>query len=205
MKKTAFCFDLDGTITKQEILPLIAKKVGIHEEISLLTDITLKGLIPFETSFKLRVKLLSTISIEVVKEVVSKVVLDDNIREFINNNKENCFVVTGNLNVWIKEFINKELGCKVFSSIANSDGDNLLGIESILNKGDSIKIVKKNFERVIAIGDSMNDCSMFEKADLGIAYGGVHNPVNTLVKMSDYVVYDSLALVRLLENIKYDN
>lgn len=205
MKKTAFCFDLDGTITKQEILPLIAKKIGIHEEINLLTDITLKGLIPFETSFKLRVKLLSTVGIQVVEEVVSKVLIDENIGRFINENKKNCFVITGNLNVWIKEFIDKELGCQMYSSIAKFEGDTLLGIESIINKGDSVKVVKQNFETVVAIGDSMNDCSMFEKADIGIAFGGVHNPVNTLVKMSDYVVYDSLALVHLLENIKYDN
>lgn len=205
MKNTAFCFDLDGTVTKQEILPLISKKVGLHEEINLLTDITLKGLIPFETSFKLRVRLLSSIAISVVKEVVNEVVLDDNIAKFIKQNNENCFIVTGNLDVWVNELIIEKLGCKSFSSIAKSEGDTLHGIDSILNKGKAIESIKNKYENIVAIGDSMNDCSMFEKANVKIAYGGIHNPVNTLIKLSDYVVYNSKSLVELLENIKHEN
>jgi HAD superfamily phosphoserine phosphatase-like hydrolase len=205
MKKTAFCFDLDGTVTKQEILPLISKKVGLHEEINLLTDITLKGLIPFETSFKLRVKLLSSIAISVVQEVVNEVVLDENITNFIKQNKENCFIVTGNLDVWVSELISSKLGCQSFSSTALHTEDKLDGIETILNKGKAIDKVKLNFDKIVTIGDSMNDCSMFEKANVRIAYGGIHNPVNTLIKLSDYVVYNSKSLVELLENIKNEN
>ena len=205
MKKTAFCFDLDGTVTKQEILPLISKEVGLHEEINLLTDITLKGLIPFETSFKLRVKLLSIIAISVVKEVVTKVVLDENITNFIKDNKDNCFIVTGNLDVWVNELISNKLGCDSFSSTALYSGDQLDGIHIILNKGKAIEKIRASYDNIVTIGDSMNDCSMFEKANVRIAYGGIHNPVNTLIKLSDYVVYNSNTLVKLLENIKNEN
>lgn len=205
MKNTAFCFDLDGTVTKQEILPLISKEAGIHEEISLLTQITLDGQIPFETSFKLRVKLLSTILISTVRKIVNKVVLDQNIANFIKKNPEHCYIVTGNLDVWIKELIEVELKCKSFSSIAQFEGDQLHGITKILNKGDAIQSLRSEYKNIVAIGDSMNDCSMFEKANIGIAFGGVHNPVDSLIKLSDYVVYDSTSLVKLLENIKHES
>lgn len=205
MKNTAFCFDLDGTVTKQEILPLISKEAGLHEEISLLTQITLDGQIPFETSFKLRVKLLSTILISTVRKIVNKVVLDQNIANFIKQNPEHCYIVTGNLDVWIKELIEVELKCNSFSSIAEFEGDQLKGINKILNKGDAIATLQSKYANIVAIGDSMNDCSMFEKANIGIAFGGVHNPVDSLVKLSDYVVYDSKSLVHLLENIKHES
>ena len=44
---SAFCFDLDGTITKDEILPILSREIGLFEEISALTDATINGVIPF--------------------------------------------------------------------------------------------------------------------------------------------------------------
>ena len=201
--KTAFCFDLDGTVTKQEILPLISKEVELHEEISLLTQLTLDGLIPFQNSFKLRVKLLSTISINTVAQVVKKVILDKNIVDFIKKHKEDCYIVTGNLDVWVGDFIKNEIGCQYFSSTAKKKGNQLLGIDIILDKASVIEQLREEYDKIITVGDSMNDCSMFQKADIGIAYGGTHNPVNSLVKVSNFATFDSRSLVKILEgNIK---
>lgn len=204
MNNTAFCFDLDGTVTSQEILPLISKEIGLHEEIKLLTQITLNGLIPFETSFKLRVKLLSQISISLIRKIVNNVHLEEGICEFIRENHEHCYIVTGNLDVWVGEFIENNLKCNYYSSVATRNKDELLGIEKILDKGKAIDNLRMQYSNVIAIGDSMNDCSMFEKADIAIAYGGVHEPVESLKKISDYVVYDPIALSTLLKNWNHE-
>lgn len=32
MGRTVFLFDLDGTVTKEEILPVLAAQVGLHEK-----------------------------------------------------------------------------------------------------------------------------------------------------------------------------
>ena len=47
---SAFCFDLDGTVTRRNT-PIIAKEAGIHEEISALTTATIRGVIPFKEFF----------------------------------------------------------------------------------------------------------------------------------------------------------
>jgi HAD superfamily phosphoserine phosphatase-like hydrolase len=200
-KRIAFCFDLDGTLTREEILPQIAKKAGIYEEIDLLTKITLQGLITFDKSFKLRVKLLSTVGIDDVKETVSRIPIDVNLQQFVQENQENCFVVTGNLDVWVGDFVQEKYGCRMFSSVAQYEGDKLLGIQHIISKHEAIIELRKQFDYIVAIGDGMNDCSMFEIADKGIAFGGVHEPVTSLIKMSDYVCYDSVGLVGLLTSI----
>ena len=44
---TKFIFDLDGTVTKEETLPLIAKHFSVEEEIETLTKQTVMGQIPF--------------------------------------------------------------------------------------------------------------------------------------------------------------
>ena len=49
MKKIAF--DLDGTVTKVETLPLLAEELDLADEMKLLTDLTLSGKIPFKKSF----------------------------------------------------------------------------------------------------------------------------------------------------------
>ena len=196
--KRAFCFDLDGTITREEILPEIARNVGIHEEIEILTKITMQGLMTFDKSLKLRVKLLSTIPISDVKQVVSKIKINKDIQNFIKENKENCFIVTGNLDVWIKEFIDTHFGCRFFSSEASYEGDTLLGLTNILQKSNAVKSLRNDFDSIVTVGDGMNDCSMFEAGDIGIAFGGVHPPVPTLIKLSDYVCYDGGTLVNLL-------
>lgn len=200
--KTAFCFDLDGTLTREEILPQIAKNVGLYEEINILTNITMQGLITFDKSFKLRVKLLSTIPVKEVKSTIDKISIDQHLKKFISENKDCCFIVTGNLDIWVDDFIKKNYNCNYFASKGLVDENKLLGIENILDKADAVKNIREKFNRVISIGDGMNDCSMFELSDKSIAYGGVHQPVQTLIKMSDYICYNSYALVTLLNSLK---
>ena len=51
MSKIKFIFDLDGTITSEETLPLMAKHFNVQEEIEQLTRETIQGDIPFVESF----------------------------------------------------------------------------------------------------------------------------------------------------------
>ncbi len=199
-RQTAVCFDLDGTVTREEILPLISKNLGIFEEINLLTQITLKGLIPFQNSFKLRVKLLGSIPISEVRAIVNKTHLDPYIQNFIQQNQEDCYIITGNLDIWIKELVAENLGCQFFSSTASHADDKLIELTSILDKKDAVNSLRDQYEHIVVVGDSMNDCSMFEVADTKIAFGGVHDPVASLISLADYVVYDSQGLIKLLNN-----
>ena len=196
MKK--FAFDLDGTITKVETLPLLAAELDLSDEMKLLTDFTLSGQIPFKKSFRLRYLVLRNIPLKRIQEIMDGVELDEEIAAFIRANKENCAVVTGNLDCWIEPIVAK-LGCKSFSSTSEVDAKNLPALKKILDKGAAIRELKKFSDKVIAIGDSFNDVPMFEEADISIAYGGVHKPVRPAISVSDYVVFDGGALCRLLK------
>jgi len=199
-QKTAICFDLDGTVTRQEILPRLAIEAGLEEEIATLTSATIRGLIPFESSFKLRTRLLQDIPLEVVGAVIRRIPLHARIREFIRKHAERCFIVTGNLDVWVQPLV-EELGCGFFSSVAAVRDGRLTGIAKILNKADAVQALRAQFDRVIAVGDGMNDAPMFEAADIGISFGGVHEPVETLIHLSDYVVYHEAGLCSLLDTL----
>jgi HAD superfamily phosphoserine phosphatase-like hydrolase len=198
---TAFCFDLDGTVTRKEVLPIIASELGLAEEIGFLTEMTIRGQIPFEMSFRLRCRLLAEIEVDTVARIVEQVPLEEPIAAFIRAHPKNCFVVTGNLNVWIARLA-ASLGCGIFSSSALVRGDGRLGaLTHILRKSEPIRELAARYKRIVSIGEGFNDLPMFEEADIGVAYGGVHPPARELVNNSTYVIEDGDTLCRLLNTL----
>ena len=53
-----FLFDLDGTVTSKETLPIIAEHFGVQDQIAELTHHTVQGNVPFVESFIRRVNIL---------------------------------------------------------------------------------------------------------------------------------------------------
>ncbi len=200
MTKTAFCFDLDGTVTTTEILPCIASEIGIAEEMAVLTRSTMDGHIPFESSFRLRCLLLGQVDLERVRQVVAQVPLNEDIVDFIKSRPSDCYIVTGNLDIWVGPLI-EAIGCSAFFSKGYFE-NGLLRVGNILNKGDAVQeLVSRGYERVVAVGDGANDASMLRLASLGIAYGGVHMPASSAIAAADAIVYESSTLCRLLETL----
>lgn len=194
---TAFCFDLDGTVTRDEILPVLSREIGLFEEIAALTEATIKGVIPFRKSFLLRCRLLSDIPVSRVQDIVREIALHSEIAEFIRSNRDRCFIITGNLDVWVGGLV-ESLGCRCYSSTATVEGDRMVAVNHVLHKGDAVREMKAGFERVVAVGDGMGDVPMFEEATVRVAFGGTHQPIQTLIEFSDFVTYSERTLCRLL-------
>lgn len=196
---TAFLFDLDGTVTQDELLPLIAEAAGLQEEMRILTDLTLSGAIDFRQSFKLRVALLSTVPLTAVHAALDRVRVDHHIGNFLRSRPEDAYVVTGNLDLWIRPLLDR-LGVQAYTSTGSHDGHRIT-LHSILNKADAARELRPRYRRLVAVGDSFNDIPMFENADLGIAYAGTHAPVPALVRISRFVVKDSASLCHMLTTL----
>ncbi|HNX05041.1 MAG TPA: HAD family phosphatase [Opitutales bacterium] len=198
---TAYCFDLDGTVTRREVLPIIAAELGLAEEIGFLTEMTIRGQIPFEMSFRLRCRLLAEIEVDTVARIVEQVPLEEPIARFIRQHPDNSYIITGNLDVWISRLASS-LGCGIFSSKAEIRPNGRLGaLTHILRKSQPIHELSTRYDRVVCIGEGFNDMPMFEEADIGIAYGGVHPPARELISNSTYIISEGEALCRLLNTL----
>lgn len=194
---TAFCFDLDGTLTSTEILPCIASELGVAEEIATLTRVTMSGLISFEESMRLRSLILGQVPLDRVHAIVEAIPVDPFVFDFIAMNCEDCFIVTGNLDLWISPLVAK-FGCRSFSSLA-SENDGKVRIDHVLDKGTAVGEVRSlGYDRIVAVGDGANDVPMLRRAETAIAFGGVHSPMPSAVKESNFVIHDGKTLCKLL-------
>ena len=185
---TKFIFDLDGTITSEETLPIISKHFNIHKEIDEITARTVQGEIPFVESFTSRVHILSMLPIDEVDELLEKVSLYPKVLTFIHQNKDNCAIATGNLRCWIDKLV-KRIGCACFSSDALIENNNVIKLTNILRKEKIVEYYKNFGEKVVFIGDGHNDVEAMKVADYSIASGLTHPPAKSIVEIADYLVY----------------
>jgi len=183
-----FLFDMDSTITRKEVLPEISQKIDKLDEMREITEATMRGEIPFRTSFLRRVKILSDISVQEVNDIVAGIPLNEHIADFIVKNRERCYVVTGNLDIWISGLM-KKLGMEEHTYCSKADvvDDRISKVVSVVDK----ELTAKQFvQPLVAIGDGDNDAGMCRLADIGIGFGGVRDIAPALLRSSDYAFFD---------------
>lgn len=203
MNNRVFLFDLDATVTKEEILPALAEQVGLLEEMREMTEKTMRGEIPFQSSFLARVKMLKTIPVSRVAEIVEKIPLNEELVQFIRTHASRCYIVTGNIDVWIEELI-KRIGLPMshcYCSSASVSDDYIISVNSVVDKE---KIAKQFVVPVVAVGDGSNDAEMVRLADVGIGYGGVRPVAYSLMCNATHVICNEHRLCSFLHTLCAD-
>lgn len=196
-----FVFDLDGTLTKAETLPLIAKHFALEHEIEELTRQTVQGKISFEESFAYRVSLLGKYPVSEISDLLGQAVLFEKLCRFIGDNSGQCVIATGNLLCWADKLVRK-IGCRAYCSEALTENNKVKKLEKILQKESVVEYYKKQGDYVIFVGDGSNDEKAMRCADLSVACGLVHTPAETVLSIADYAVFDEESLYCLLNGLK---
>ena len=199
MSDYIFLFDLDSTITRKEILPEIAKQIGREREMREITEQTMRGIIPFKQSFLSRIDILKDVSVEEVNRFVSQIPLNEHIVRFIQENRERCFIVTGNLDIWISGLM-KNLGLKgqYYCSKALKQNDRVEKVISVLDKELT---VQQFVQPIVAIGDGNNDADMARLAHIAVGYGGVRDIAPALLRNIDYGFTDDRRCAEFLRHL----
>lgn len=199
MSNYIFLFDLDSTITRKEILPTISEKIGKQSEMRNLTEATMRGEMPFKNSFLKRVEILKDVDVDDVQKIVMNIPLNNEIANFIMQNRDRCYIVTGNLDVWICKLMDKlNISNHVFCSRAEID-NNRLG--KVISVADKELIVKQFVQPLVVIGDGDNDSGMASYADIAIGFGGVRNIAPSLLRTIDFAFYDDLTCANFLRTL----
>ena len=198
-RQPLFAFDLDSTVTRCELLPLLAREVGLENEMAALTEACMQSGADFAPGFAARVELLRAIPLDRARRIAAAVPLNGRIAAFLRANGPRCRILTGNLDVWIADLI-ASLGMtgRCLCSKASFRDNRLLCVETALDKGRAALELPRPF---VAIGDGSNDVPLLRAADLAIAFAGSRTPSEEVRRAADVVLSDEGTLCDLLEQL----
>ncbi len=159
----------------------------------------MRGELPFKQSFLQRVELLKGIPVSEVRELTGNMKLNRYLMEFMKRYQNRCYIVTGNLDVWIENLV-KKLGMEksTFCSKALVENDYIQDVLSVVDKNAVINQMVLPF---VAVGDGNNDAEMIEAAEIGIGYGGVREIAPSVLACASHAVYQEEKLVEFLERL----
>ena len=182
LAKKLVVMDVDSTLIQQEVIELLAAKVGVEKEVIEITNAAMAGELDFEASLRARVALLAGASEEILAEVRSEIKLTPGARVLVKTLQKlghEVAVVSGGFTVVIEPILS-ELG------IINYRGNNLEIIDGkltgqvlspIIDRAAKAQALRDfatqtgvTLEQTIAIGDGANDLDMIAAAGLGIAF-----------------------------------
>jgi len=180
--KKLVVMDVDSTLIQQEVIELLAAKVGVEDQVVEITSAAMAGELDFEASLRARVALLKGASESILDEVRAEIKLTPGARTLVKTLQKlghEVAVVSGGFTSVIEPLL-ADLG------ITNYRANTLEIIDGVLTgnviapiidraaKAEALRDFAKqtgvNIEQTIAIGDGANDLDMIAAAGLGIAF-----------------------------------
>jgi phosphoserine phosphatase len=83
--KRLVVLDVDSTMIEQEVIELLAAKVGLREQVKEITDKAMSGEIDFRKALLMRVALLEGLSDAVLEEIQAEITVTDGVKELIDS------------------------------------------------------------------------------------------------------------------------
>ncbi len=176
------CFDMDSTLIQTEVIDELARRAGVFDEVSAITEQAMRGEIDFKQSFERRIAMLKGLDESVMKEIAENLPLTEGAERLFRTLKKYGYktaILSGGFSYFGNHLKNK-LGIDyVFANELEVKDGKLTGkhIGEIMDgakKAEMLKLLafkeEIHLEQVIAVGDGSNDLPMIQLAGLGIAF-----------------------------------
>jgi len=207
--KRLVVLDVDSTMIEQEVIELLAAKVGSREQVKEVTDRAMAGEIDFRQALLMRVALLEGLSVSVFDEIQSEITVTDGVSELIDSVHRSgglIGAISGGFSQVLSplaqrlgldfslandlEILNGRLTGKVSGEIVDAAAK----AKNLLNWATDHGF---DVSETVAVGDGANDISMLQAAGSAVAF----RPKEILRQYADLVIEGSSLkpLVELLE------
>lgn len=176
------CFDMDSTLIQAEVIDELARKAGVYDEVSAITEAAMRGELDFNESFVKRVALLKGLDESVLKEVAENLPLTEGAERLFATLKKYGYrtaILSGGF-TYFGNFLKTKLGIDyVFANELEISNGKLTGRHTgeIIDGNKKAELLKLiafkediQLDQVIAVGDGSNDLPMLRIAGLGIAF-----------------------------------
>ncbi len=176
------CFDMDSTLIEAEVIDELAKRAGVGEQVSEITESAMQGEIDFTESFTQRMALLKGLSESVLRDIALNLPIMEGAETLVKNLKAYGFktaILSGGFS-YFGHYLQETLGIDhVHANTLEIIDGKLTGrvIHPVVDGQRKAFLLKKiakseglNPQQVIAVGDGANDLPMLSVAGLGIAF-----------------------------------
>lgn len=209
MKKFLLVLDVDSTLIEQEVIELLAERVGLRDQVKTVTDQAMAGEIDFREALLQRVRLLEGLTDQVFQEVLADIRVTDGVPELVSAvHKSGGMVgaISGGFSQVLEPLADK-LSLDFFKANNLEVKDGVITGEII---GDIVDTEVKartmldwareygfDVSNTVAVGDGANDIQMLKASGFAVAF----RPKDILRDYADLVIEgDSLEpLISVLE------
>ncbi len=175
-------FDMDSTLIQTEVMDELARKAGVGEQVSQITESAMRGEIDFKESFRQRLALIRGLPVEKVAEIAEHLPMTEGARRLITNLKRFGYkiaIVSGGFSYFGRKLQEElEIDYLYANELAIEDGVVTGQVQGTIVDGEEkarlVKMIAEkeqiSLQQVIAVGDGANDLPMLSIAGLGIAF-----------------------------------
>ena len=177
------CFDMDSTLIQTECIDELARRHGVYEKVSAITEKAMRGEIDFRESFTERVALLKGLDVSVMREIAENLPITegtDRLMSILKTCGYKIAILSGGF-TFFGEYLQRRYGIDYVyaNELEIGEDGKLTGryVGEIVDgrrKADLLKLIaqteKVNLAQTIAVGDGANDLPMLLEAGLGIAF-----------------------------------
>ena len=209
MRKYLLVLDVDSTMIEQEVIELLAEKIGLRDQVKILTDQAMAGEIDFREALLKRVGLLEGLNAKVLEELLAEIRITHGVPELISavhNSGGLVGAISGGFSQ-VLELLSAKLNLDFFKA-NNLDIENDVITGNVI--GDIVDADMKartllqwaeeygfDISSTVAVGDGANDIQMLKASGFAVAF----RPKEVLRDHADLIIEgDSLEpLISVLE------
>ncbi|WP_043530158.1 phosphoserine phosphatase SerB [Litchfieldella xinjiangensis] len=176
------CFDMDSTLIQAEVIDELARRHGVYDEVSAVTERAMRGELDFQQSFRERMSKLKGLDESVLAEIAESLPLMDGLERLMRHLKRLGYrtaILSGGF-TYFAHYLQRRLGFdEVHANELLIENGVVTGEvrEPIVDADRKAVLLKEiaereglRLEQTIAVGDGANDLKMLASAGLGIAF-----------------------------------
>jgi len=196
VKKYLVVLDVDSTMIEQEVIELLAERVGLREQVKAITDLAMAGEVDFREALLQRVELLEGLSEDVFQDLLAEIRVTDGVTELISAVQSSGGLI-GAISGGFSQVLNplaKSLGLdfskanaleivagKITGSVSGEIVDARVKASTLVSWASEHGI---DMADTVAIGDGANDIQMLQAAGFAVAF----RPKEVLRPFADLVI-----------------
>ncbi len=176
------CFDMDSTLIQTEVIDELARRHGVGDQVSAITEQAMRGEIDFNESFKQRIALLKGLDVNIMEDIAQNLPITDGAERLISTLRSFGYktaILSGGF-TYFGNYLKNKLGVDyVYANELEIKNEKLTGkhVGDIVDgkrKAELLQLLTQvenlHINQVIAVGDGANDLPMLNLAGLGIAF-----------------------------------